>query len=56
MDNIPDLVTDLDDEENEQNTEEGPYVDDQLEEENRLFTTTIPCEAEFIQATLNVSQ
>jgi hypothetical protein len=49
MDEIPDLTIDLDDEEDERDAEEMPYVgDDQLEEGDRLFATTIPCEAEFI--------
>jgi hypothetical protein len=49
MDDIPDFATDLDDEEDEQDTEEKPYIgDDQLEEGDRLFATMIPCEAEFI--------
>jgi hypothetical protein len=58
MDNIPDFVTDLDnDEKDEQDTEEKPYEgDDQLEEGDRLFATMIPCEAEFIWAMSNVSQ
>jgi hypothetical protein len=57
MDDVPDLVTDLDDEEDEQDTEEEPYTgDDQLKEGDRLFATMIPCEAEFIWATLNISQ
>jgi hypothetical protein len=57
MDEISDLAIDLDDEEDERDAEETPYVgDDQLEEGDRLFATTIPCEAEFIWATSNVSQ
>jgi hypothetical protein len=57
MDEIPDLATDPDDEEDERDTEEAPYAgDDQLEEGDRLFVTMIPCEAEFIQATSNVLQ
>jgi hypothetical protein len=57
MDNIPDFETDLEEEEDKQDTEEKPYEgDDQLEEGDRLFTTTIPCEAEFIRATSNISQ
>jgi hypothetical protein len=57
MDDIPDFETDLEEEEDEQDREEKPYEgDDQLEEGDRLFATTIPCEAEFIQATLNISQ
>jgi hypothetical protein len=57
MDDIPDFETDLDEEEDEQDTEEKPYEgDDQLEEGDRLFATTIPCEAEFIRAMSNISQ
>jgi hypothetical protein len=57
MDDIPDFVTDLDDEDDDEETEERPPAeDDQLEEGNRLFATTIPCEAEFIRATSNISQ
>jgi hypothetical protein len=57
MDNIPDLVIDPDDEEDEWDTEETLYVgDDQLKEGDRLFTTMIPCEVESIWATLNISQ
>jgi hypothetical protein len=57
MDNIPDFMTDLDDEEDEQDTEEKPYIgDDQLKEGDRLFATMIPCEAEFFWAMSNVSQ
>jgi hypothetical protein len=56
MEDIPDLSMDPDDEDDEDEDEE-PYVgEDQLEEGDRLFTTTIPCEAEFIRATSNVSQ
>jgi hypothetical protein len=54
---IPDLVIDPDDKEDERDTDEMPYVgDNQLKEGDRLFATTIPCEAEFIWATSNVSQ
>lgn len=56
MEDIPDLSMDPDDEDDE-DEDEKPYVgEDQLEEGDRLFTTTIPCEAEFIRATSNVSQ
>jgi hypothetical protein len=49
MEDIPDLAPDSDDEE--------PYVgEDALEDGDRIFIATIPCEAEFIRATLNVSQ
>lgn len=48
---IPDLVEDLD------NLDEEPYVgEDALEEGDRVFVATIPCKAEFVQATSNVSQ
>lgn len=48
---IPDLVDDSDDE------DEEPYVgEDALEEGDRVFAATIPCEAEFVRATSNVSQ
>ena len=48
---IPDLVLDKDDE------DEEPYIsDDALEEGDRIFIATIPCEAEFIQATSNILQ
>src|ERR1700682_3928995 len=54
MDDIPDFVTDLDDEDDDEETEGRPPVeDDQLEEGDRLFATTVPCEAEFILATSN---
>jgi hypothetical protein len=57
MDDISDLATDLDNKKDEQDTGEEPYVgDNQLEAGDRLFATTIPCEAEFIQAMSNVSQ
>jgi hypothetical protein len=49
MGDIPDLASDSDDDE--------PYVgEDVLEDGDHVFIATIPCEAEFIRATLNVSQ
>jgi hypothetical protein len=43
MEDIPDLSMDPDDEDDE-DEDEKPYVGkDQLEEGDRLFTTTIPC-------------
>src|ERR1700682_2979769 len=57
MDDIPDFVMDLDDEDDDEETEgRQPAEDDQLEEGDRLFTMTVPCEAEFICATSNISQ
>ena len=48
---IPDLVEDSNDEDKE------PYVrEDTLEDGDCVFTVTIPCKAEFVQATSNVSQ
>jgi hypothetical protein len=48
MDDIPDFV-DLDDEDEDEGAQEHtPASDEQLEEGDRLFTTMVPCEAEFI--------
>ena len=48
---IPDLVDDSDDEDDE------PYVgEDALKDGDHVFTAMVPCKAEFIQATSNVSQ
>jgi hypothetical protein len=48
MDDIPDLAPDSDDD----SDDEEPYTGkDLLEEGDHLFMATIPCEAEFIQAT-----
>jgi hypothetical protein len=56
MDNIPDFV-DLDDEDNDEETQEHtPAPDEQLEEGDRLFAMSVPCEAKFIRATSNISQ
>jgi hypothetical protein len=53
MEDIPDLTPDPD----EEDEDEEPYTgEDQLEEGDRLFTTTIPCEAEFVCAMSNISQ
>jgi Retroviral aspartyl protease len=53
MEDIPDLGDVSDDEEEE----EEPYAgEDAMEEGDRLFTATIPCEAEFIRVLLNISQ
>jgi hypothetical protein len=53
MEDIPDLGEVSDDEEEE----EEPYTgEDAMEEGDQLFTATIPCEAEFIRALLNISQ
>jgi hypothetical protein len=53
MEDIPDLAPDSDDDEDN----DEPYVgEDVLEDGDRIFVATIPCEAEFIQATSNVSQ
>ena len=48
---IPDLIPDVDDEDDETYT-----GDDALEEDDCVFITTIPCEVEFIQVTSNISQ
>jgi hypothetical protein len=54
MEDIPNLLMDPDEEAKE---DKEPYVGkDQLEEGDRLFTTMIPCEAEFVWAMSNVSQ
>ena len=51
IENILDLVLD------EDNEDEEPYIGDNAPEEGDwIFVTTIPCEAEFIQATSNISQ
>ena len=51
MEDVPDLVFEDDDE------DEEPYIsEDVFEEGDRLFMTTIPCEAEFVRATSNISQ
>jgi hypothetical protein len=56
MDDIPDFM-DLDDEDDDEETQEHtPALDEQLEEGDRLFATSVPCEAEFIRATSNISQ
>ena len=48
---IPDLVDDSDDE------DDKPYVgEDTLEDGDRIFAATIPCEMEFIWATSNMLQ
>jgi hypothetical protein len=53
MEDIPDLGDVSDDEEEE----EEPYTsEDAMEEGDRLFTATIPCEAEFIRVLSNISQ
>jgi hypothetical protein len=57
MEDIPDLSMDPDDKDDEDEEDEEPYMgEDQLKEGDRLFTTTIPCEAKFIRATSNVLQ
>jgi hypothetical protein len=56
MDDIPDLAPDPDDEDEDEDDEELYVGEDQLEEGDRLFTTTIPCEGEFIRAASNISQ
>jgi hypothetical protein len=52
MEDIPDLTDDCDEEEED----EEPYVGEDTLKGGHLFSTTIPCEAEFIWATSNVSQ
>jgi hypothetical protein len=53
MEDIPDLTSDSDDDKDN----DEPYVgEDALEDGDHVFIATIPCEAEFIQARLNVSQ
>jgi hypothetical protein len=53
MEDIPDLTPVSNDEEDD----DEPYVgEDALEDGDRVFIATIPCKAEFIQATSNVSQ
>jgi hypothetical protein len=53
MEDIPDLTDDCDKEEEDKE----PYMGEgTLEEGDYLFFTMIPCEAEFIWATSNVSQ
>jgi hypothetical protein len=53
MEDIPDLG----DVSNDEEEEEKPYAgEDAMEEGDRLFTATIPCEAEFIRASSNISQ
>ena len=48
---IPDLMDDFEDKDKE------PYVGkDALEDGDRIFVATIPCEAEFVWATSNVLQ
>ena len=48
---IPDLVDDSD------NDSDEPYVrEDAVEDGNQVFPVMIPCEAEFVRATSNVSQ
>ena len=48
---IPDLVNDCDDD------DDDLYIsEDALKEGDRIFVATVPCEAEFIQATSDVSQ
>ena len=57
MDDVPDFVMDLDDEDDYEEAGEHPSKEgEQFEEGNRLFATAVPCEAEFIQATSNISQ
>ena len=51
IEDIPDLVPDKD------NEDDKPYIgDNALEEGDQIFVATIPCEVEFIQAMLNISQ
>jgi hypothetical protein len=51
MEDIPELSEDEDDE------DEEPYTGkDAVEEDDQVFIAMIPCEAEFICATFNVSQ
>jgi hypothetical protein len=53
MEDIPDLTPDSDND----SDDDEPYVgEDALEGGDRIFVATIPCKAEFIQATSNVSQ
>jgi hypothetical protein len=53
MEDIPNLAPNSDDDEDD----DKPYVgEDALEDGDCIFVATIPCEAEFIQATSNVSQ
>jgi hypothetical protein len=53
MEDIPDLAPDSDSDEDG----DKPYVgEDALEDRDHVFVATIPCEAEFIRATSNVSQ
>jgi hypothetical protein len=54
MEDISDLGNVSDDKEEE---EEEPYAgEDAMEEGDRLFTATIPCKAEFIRMSSNISQ
>jgi hypothetical protein len=53
MEDIPDLAPDSDDD----SDDDKPYVgEDALEDGDHIFVATIPCEAEFIRATLNMLQ
>jgi len=53
MGDIPNLATNSD----EEKEDDEPYMgEDALEDGDRVFVATIPCEAEFIQATLNILQ
>jgi hypothetical protein len=53
MEDIPDLAPDSDDDEDNDKLYVG---EDALEDGDRVFVATIPCEAEFIQATSNILQ
>jgi hypothetical protein len=53
MEDIPNLAPNSDDDDND----DEPHVGEEtLEDDDRVFVATIPCEAEFIQATSNILQ
>jgi hypothetical protein len=55
MEDIPDLAN-VDEEEDDEKPEEPYTGEDVMEDGDCLFTTMIPCEAELIHVSLNISQ
>ena len=57
MEDIPDLPGLFEDDDDDDDDKGEPYTDeDSLEDSDRIFVTTIPCEVEFIRAMSNISQ
>jgi hypothetical protein len=54
MEDIPNLVN-IDEEEDDEEPKEPHTGEDAMEDRNCIFMMTIPCEAEFVHTSLNIS-